>query len=185
MSSNETANTSHDDSSSSPPSSSDTSRPTGAYMGRVKWFNNRAGYGFVTVLNGDRKDSDVFVHHSGVKVDHEQYRYLVQGEYVCFNVTRSDSKDHKWQATQVRGIMGEKLMCETHWDMRKEREDRARDNEGSYRPTRNPRYSRRGGEGPRSSTQYGGGVREDTEGFRLAKGGRHQVSPSHEREREL
>ena len=30
------------------------------YLGRVKWFNNKAGFGFVTCLNGDRKDDDVF-----------------------------------------------------------------------------------------------------------------------------
>ena len=160
MSDNETANT------SSEAQASSSERP---YMGRVKWFNNRAGYGFVTVLNGDKKGKDVFVHHSGVKVDQEQYRYLVQGEYVAFSTSRSDSKDHKWQATDVRGILGEKLMCETHWDMRKEREDRARNTgvEQGYRGRRdNQRRSR--------PQRYGGGPREDAEGFTLARSGRHQ-----------
>ena len=87
--------------------------------GRVKWFNKSAGYGFITAVDGKHNKEDIFVHHSGVKVNQEQYRYLVQGEYVSFNTSRSDSKDHKWQAVDVRGIMGEKLMCETHWDMRK------------------------------------------------------------------
>ena len=45
--------------------------------GIVKWFNNRAGFGFVTVLSGDRKEEDVFAHHSGITVDSEQYKYLV------------------------------------------------------------------------------------------------------------
>ena len=54
--------------------------------GMVKWFNNKAGFGFVTCLRGDREGEDVFVHHSGVKVGSEQYKYLVQGEYVNFLV---------------------------------------------------------------------------------------------------
>ena len=168
MSNSDTENTSTDAKS---PASSAANSPS-PYMGRVKWFNNRAGYGFVTVLNNDKKGSDVFVHHSGVKVDHEQYRYLVQGEYVSFKMSRSDSKEHKWQATEVRGIMGEKLMCETHWDMRKEREDRARGGEVTYH--RGNRPDRRRSEHPR---QYGGGPREDGEGFTLAKSGRHRSAP--------
>ena len=39
------------------------------YTGRVKWFNNRAGFGFVTVLDGPQKGEDVFAHHSGIEVN--------------------------------------------------------------------------------------------------------------------
>ena len=38
---------------------------TGVF-GRVKWFNSRAGYGFVTVTAGDHSGGDVFVHHSSL-----------------------------------------------------------------------------------------------------------------------
>ena len=69
-------------------------------LGRVKWFNNKAGFGFVTVLEGDKKDEDIFVHHTGVVTD-EQYKYLVQGEYV---LTTSDSSEHPYQAGNVRGV---------------------------------------------------------------------------------
>ena len=40
------------------------------YFGRVKWFNNKAGYGFCTVVgdeDDDRVGEDVFVHHTGVQ----------------------------------------------------------------------------------------------------------------------
>ena len=138
-----------------------------SYMGRVKWFNNRAGYGFVTVLDSDKRGTDVFAHHSGVSVDQEQYRYLVQGEYVSFQMSKSDSKNHKWQATNVRGIMGGKLMCETHWEMRKERDERSRagGNDQGYNNRREPRNTR--------PSRYGGGPREDAEGFVLAKPSRY------------
>jgi len=81
--------------------------------GRVKWFNNKAGYGFITVTDGERSGSDIFVHHSSVQVENEQYKYLVQGEYVCFGLAKTDSATHEWQAVNVCGINGGKLMCET------------------------------------------------------------------------
>ena len=80
--------------------------------GRVKWFNNRAGFGFVTVLSGDKKNEDVFVHHTGINVDTEQYKYLVQGEYVSFVLKESDSSEKTYQAGSVRGILQGPLMCE-------------------------------------------------------------------------
>ena len=39
-----------------PPAPANTKTQETSYLGRVKWFNNRAGYGFVTVLDQDKKD---------------------------------------------------------------------------------------------------------------------------------
>ena len=89
-------------------------------LGRVKWFNNRAGFGFVTALDGEKKDEDIFVHHSGVEVSSEQYKYLVQGEYVSFEMKESDNSDHPFQAGNVKGVMGGKLMCETRMENKRE-----------------------------------------------------------------
>ena len=52
--------------------------------GCVKWFNMKTGFGFLTVVRGGgtgelKVGSEVFVHHSNVKVQEEQYRFLVQG----------------------------------------------------------------------------------------------------------
>ena len=88
---------------------------------RCKWFNNKAGYGFLTVCGGERDNQDIFVHHSAVKVNEEQYRYLVQGEYVEFTCIRTESEQHEYQATDVTGIRGGQLMCETHAKMRTDR----------------------------------------------------------------
>lgn len=85
-----------------------TQRSTGV----VKWFNNKAGYGFLTVMGDGQTPEDIFVHHSEIQVGKDQYKYLVQGEYVEF-VLSSDAGEHKCLASAVRGVNGGKLMCET------------------------------------------------------------------------
>ena len=65
------------------------------YIGRVKWFNNKAGFGFVTALDGDKKDEDVFVHHSAIHVSNEQYKYLTvnnNAKHKRVNNTMDDGK---------------------------------------------------------------------------------------------
>jgi len=85
--------------------------------GRVKWFNNKAGYGFITSANNE----DIFVHHSAIKVKEEQYRYLIQGEYVEYNKTTLEKGGHSFQAENVKGISDGKLMCETRFEARNNR----------------------------------------------------------------
>ena len=87
------------------------------FIGRVKWFNNKAGYGFITVTDGPKAGSDIFVHHSSIKVDAQQYKYLVQGEYVEFALSAVSSGDHEFQASDVSGIKGGKIMCETRHEL--------------------------------------------------------------------
>ena len=123
--------------------------------GRVKWFNNRAGFGFVTVLDGEKKDEDVFVHHSGIEVSSEQYKYLVQGEYVSFSLRESDNDDHPYQAGNVRGVLDGWLMCETRNANRSSRDEEG-EGETDETPRRRPRRQanrkvRPRGSGPRSS----------------------------------
>ena len=86
--------------------------------GCVKWFNNKSGYGFISVVGGENDGEDVFVHHSAVYVCTEQYRYLVQGEYVNFTMCKADTSSHEWQAGDVRGHNCGKLMCETRHEVR-------------------------------------------------------------------
>ena len=99
----------------------------------MKWFNAKGGYGFVTLLGADGKVQqsgvprvgadggaprrEVFVHHSGLKVGSEQFRYLVEGEYVELEVRETEGKGDnvvpRYQGVEVRGIGGGPLMCET------------------------------------------------------------------------
>ena len=72
------------------------------YFGKVKWFNNKSGYGFITVISdGENKDKDIFAHHSSIIVKGDIYKYLVQGEYVEYLITTVDNKEHDKQAVRI------------------------------------------------------------------------------------
>jgi CspA family cold shock protein len=49
-------------------------------VGRVKWFNDRKGFGFIGQESGD----DVFVHHSAIQG--EGFKTLYEGEEVEFEI---------------------------------------------------------------------------------------------------
>ncbi len=53
--------------------------------GKVKWFNETKGYGFITPEDGGK---DVFVHHTGIEA--EGYRTLKEGETVTFDVEEAE-----------------------------------------------------------------------------------------------
>jgi CspA family cold shock protein len=98
-------------------STSTVTQSTDRFTGRVKWFNNKAGYGFITVTDGPKSGTDIFVHHSSINVSTQQYKYLVQGEYIEFTLSNVSSSDHEYQAVDVSGIKGGKLMCETRHEL--------------------------------------------------------------------
>ena len=52
--------------------------------GKVKWFNNEKGYGFIEYNDME----DIFVHYSAILS--EGYKTLVEGQYVAFELVRTD-----------------------------------------------------------------------------------------------
>jgi CspA family cold shock protein len=81
-------------------------------IGQVKWFNSKAGYGFITALEGDMKSRDIFVHYSSIMVkDDDKYKYLVQGECVEFELSTPTRGEHEFIAVAVTGVRGGELMC--------------------------------------------------------------------------
>jgi cold shock protein len=50
------------------------------YKGKVKWFNNAKGYGFI----GREDGPDVFVHYSAIQLD--GYKTLKEGDEVEFDI---------------------------------------------------------------------------------------------------
>ena len=63
--------------------------------GKVKWFSNQKGYGFVTCEDG----KDVFIHFSAIVGD--GYKSLAEGDEVEFEITQGPKGD---QATNVKKI---------------------------------------------------------------------------------
>jgi CspA family cold shock protein len=63
--------------------------------GRVKWFNDKKGYGFIETM----EQGDVFVHYSAIAA--EGFRSLSEGDRVSFDVERGPKGP---QATNVRKI---------------------------------------------------------------------------------
>lgn len=53
--------------------------------GKVKWFNDQKGYGFITPEDGS---ADVFVHHTSILG--EGFKTLAENQMVEFEVLQSD-----------------------------------------------------------------------------------------------
>jgi CspA family cold shock protein len=63
--------------------------------GRVKWFNDSKGYGFIETDNGH----DVFVHFSAIEMD--GYRSLQEGQRVEFSIEKGPKGLQAAQVTIV------------------------------------------------------------------------------------
>lgn len=81
--------------------------------GRVKWFNNKLGYGFISYGNPAGESSDIFVHYSQLKEtgNGNGFKTLFQGEYVDFKIIPCTNSEHEIQASEVTGINGGPLFA--------------------------------------------------------------------------
>jgi CspA family cold shock protein len=117
----------------------DDEEPTGVSLeGRVKWFNDRRGYGYITCISeGPHNGQDIFIHHSNIRPKVSNYKTLYPNEYVEFRLGEADmcfdedenpvETEYEHQATHVTGIKCGPLLCD-----------------GSFRPNRRPRDFRGG-----------------------------------------
>ena len=63
--------------------------------GKVKWFNNEKGFGFITVDGGD----DVFVHFSAMQGD--GFKSLEEGQEVEFTIVEGARGPQAAEVTKV------------------------------------------------------------------------------------
>lgn len=57
--------------------------------GKVKWFNNAKGYGFIVA---DGRDEDLFAHYSAIQMD--GYKTLKAGQPVSFDILQGPKGLH-------------------------------------------------------------------------------------------
>jgi len=63
--------------------------------GKVKWFSNQKGYGFITPESG----KDVFVHFSAIQGD--GYKSLEEGQEVEFEIEQGPKGEQAVNVTRV------------------------------------------------------------------------------------
>lgn len=73
--------------------------------GKVKWFNNAKGYGFVVE---DGKSEDLFAHYSAIKMD--GYKTLKAGQPVNFEIIQGPKGLH---AVEISAAMSVPAASET------------------------------------------------------------------------
>ncbi len=118
---------------------SNTENSTTRMVGQVKWFNTKTGYGFITAKEGEHEGKDIFTHYSSIRVTDSQYKYLVQGEYVDLVIVKSSQGNHEFQSSDVTGIKGGGLMCETR--KMNMQEDKQQPSNRKYKTRQQPQKS--------------------------------------------
>jgi CspA family cold shock protein len=77
--------------------------------GKVKWFNNAKGYGFIVE---DGKTEDLFAHYSAIKMD--GYKTLKAGQPVKFDIIQGPKGLHAVDIASAAEIMTPLMNQEPH-----------------------------------------------------------------------
>lgn len=65
-------------------------------VGKVKWFNDVKGYGFIEYMEG----KDIFVHYSSIEID--GYKTLSEGDMVRYELLETDKGLQAKKVLQVK-----------------------------------------------------------------------------------
>lgn len=75
-------------------------------VGKVKWFNNAKGFGFII---SDSGGEDLFAHYSTIEMD--GYRTLKAGQTVSFEISQGEKGLHATQIKVVNAEVGESAVA--------------------------------------------------------------------------
>ena len=78
-------------------------------VGKVKWFNDSKGYGFIETQDGE----DVFVHHSAI--EGEGYRTLNEDDSVEFDVVQDAKGPRAEHVTVIDSAAAESSAVREPW----------------------------------------------------------------------
>ena len=70
------------------------------YKGRVKWFNNEKGYGFIE--NDRNPNEDIFVHYSAIIC--EGYKTLKEGDLVEYTLIETIKGSQAIDVKEVNSV---------------------------------------------------------------------------------
>jgi cold shock CspA family protein len=149
------------------------SQDSSSFVGQVKWFNNRLGYGFITIISEcEQKNLDIFVHQQHITPKTSDYRALQQGEYVSFQLgtadtnTEGEAVKHANQAVNVTGVFGGTLMCDhsvrQHQGISKSSESAETSQKEGFSTPSGPGQRRTAGGPPRQTRPQTGGFSESS-----------------------
>ncbi len=63
--------------------------------GTVKWFNDKKGFGFISIEGGE----EIFVHHTAI--ESEGFRTLEEGDNVEFEIVKGDKGNKAEKVTRI------------------------------------------------------------------------------------
>mgnify|MGYP001206973427 CR=1 FL=1 len=97
----------------------DTNTNYGSEVGKVIWFDQKKGYGFIKVVSpqSEHVSKEIFFHFSSIQ-SLNSFKKVYPGEYVSFNVVHQVLSDgevvegREFKCDKITGVYGDKLLVD-------------------------------------------------------------------------
>ncbi len=86
----------------------------GKNIGRIVWFDQKKGYGFVRVGEGTEEDKEVFFHFSSIQ-SVNSFKKVYPGEYVSLDIEeneKTEDPNKKYNGMNITGVNGGPLLVD-------------------------------------------------------------------------